>query len=314
MSLENCESSNAGSNSTESNYRSWWWPEHDVSLSGVVKSMKQPHLGQGVDPWGFVIYRCTYGSDAAWKRMIDLIKSNLKGKATDLSLNQHPEEGWDDLDVQDLLPRHELTLIEDRDKLDGATSHEVRDHFTKWVQDELIHKVPDAPEEIHRALTNCPPDSLCPEACLGPRYNFCLFVDDICLESLHEMSTPVMKILWKEPARREPNDRQYDVNPDWEDGETDDWEEDVGWMYIRVDEYFKFYDLFEDDSWWYDFYSRPPYMLYSGLCFPGDIPGSWRPKSDEHSLRFKLRLRDTGEHEICLSNTRMTCCDTNESD
>lgn len=177
MSLKTGESYNTDSNSTESGYRSWWWSDHDVSLSGVVKSIKEPHLGQGVDPWGFVVYRCTYGSDDAWKRMIDLIKSNLKGKATDLSLNQHPGEGWDDLDVQNLLPRHELTLIEDRDKLDGATSHEVRDHFTQWVKDELVQKrMPNAPEKIHHALTNCSPDSPGPEACLGTRCNFCLLL------------------------------------------------------------------------------------------------------------------------------------------
>lgn len=61
--------------------------------------------------------------------MTDLILNNLKGKATWLSLNEHVGEGWDDLEVQDLLPRHELTVIEDRDRFNGATSHKVRDHF-----------------------------------------------------------------------------------------------------------------------------------------------------------------------------------------
>lgn len=88
-------------------------------------------------------------------------------------------------------------------------------------------------------------DGFSPDITLGPRYNFCLFVDDICLESLDEMS-PVMKILWKQWGGREPTDRQYEIHPDWEDGEKDKWEEDFGWMYIPVDKYFKYYDLFED--------------------------------------------------------------------
>jgi hypothetical protein len=190
--------SSAIDSSVKNDNNTWWFPKHDVSLSSIVESMKNPEI-RGSDPWGFVTYLCTYGNDEAWERMVKLIKDSLQGQAKQKTIVNHGGKDWDDLEVQHLLWRHELTLIEDRDKLDGATSHEVRDHFIHWVKDELIQKrLSSASDEVHRALANSRPGRMGPDRVLGPRYNFCLFVDDICLEYLDKMASPVVKILWKQ--------------------------------------------------------------------------------------------------------------------
>lgn len=70
----------------------------------------------------------------------------------------------------------------------------------------------------------------------GARYNFALFVDDICLESLDHMHSPVVKIMSKQWPTLTPEERNYEVYPGWEDGTTEIGEEDVGWMYMHVGE------------------------------------------------------------------------------
>jgi hypothetical protein len=77
-------------------------------------------------PWGFVVVRATYGlsSDALWARMIE----NFRVHVVDaLVLNDHI----------DLLPRYELTLIEDEAILNGADSYAVRRVFCAWVAEDL---------------------------------------------------------------------------------------------------------------------------------------------------------------------------------
>lgn len=46
-----------------------------------------------------------------------------------------------------LLPRHQLVIMDDQNKFDGATSHEIRNHFNSWVADEFT-RVLVKPEEF----------------------------------------------------------------------------------------------------------------------------------------------------------------------
>lgn len=176
--------------------------------------------------------------------------------------------------VLDLLPCHNLVLMDDKARFAGATSHDIRDHFSSWVADELTHQLVDPGVLDHQAILRKNPQE--PGSHLaehGTRYNYCLFVDDICLESVEHMRYPVVKILERQFGHLALEKRGFTVHPEWEDGETDDPDEDVGWMYMHVDSYVELYSTFHDSIFWPDYYARPPDMIdpYENM-----LPGSWR--------------------------------------
>ncbi|KAJ5875525.1 uncharacterized protein N7473_012872 [Penicillium subrubescens] len=131
-------------------------------------------------------------------------------------------------EAADMLPYHQLIIKNDPKKFDGATSHEVRDHFNIWVAEQLP-LVSSSPRCLQQELREDKPyHQPGPEYGFGARYNFALFVDDICLESLDHMHRPVVKIMSKQWPTLTPEERNYEVNPGWEDGTTEMGEEDVG--------------------------------------------------------------------------------------
>ncbi|KAL2852940.1 hypothetical protein BJY01DRAFT_207522 [Aspergillus pseudoustus] len=238
------------------------------SYSNLDESLKCWGLKEDT-AWGFVVYRTSYQANSQWQRMIQHINEEIHES---LSLNQR----------LDLLKHHRLTVIDDAAKFDGATSHAVRDHFQSWVSSELTTVLKDP------SKTRCPVNlgerAVEVELSLGSRYNFCLFVDDICLESLDKMSYPVVKLLSRATGIREPEDREYQVDPYYEDGDTEFTEEDVGWMYIEVLEYCSKYNGLVDPHVWLDQYWRPPYMLFSN---DEEFPGNWRA-SDPNSVQYRI--------------------------
>ncbi|KAF4224513.1 hypothetical protein CNMCM8980_007536 [Aspergillus fumigatiaffinis] len=207
-------------------------------------------------PWGFNIYRCSYSNDKAWQRMLHLIDKSVRG-------NLECE------DAMDLYPRHKPVIVEDKEKFNGATSHDVRDHFIAWVAEELPRVV--AQPEKFFAQEEFSSTGLRREWTLGARYNFCVFVDDICLESLDKMSSPVVKLLWGQWGPLEPHERNYTVHPEYEDGETDEYHEDVGWTYMSVDEYMGYYRDLNECYFWDDLYVRPPHMANDYPCAAGSL-------------------------------------------
>ncbi|KAJ5987118.1 hypothetical protein N7451_011483 [Penicillium sp. IBT 35674x] len=165
----------------------------------------------------------------------------------------------------ELLESHDLVIHDKLEQLSGATSHEVRDRFNDWVAGQLpkvvkTHEVLQRLMEEHERI----PD-FGPEYSLGARFNFALFVDDVCLESLVHMDQPVVKILYKQWGNLTLEERKYeiDIDPDWHDGVTEEEEEDVGWMYMSVVDYVDMYDKFEwaHTGVWHDTYLRPPQMM-----------------------------------------------------
>ncbi|OQD84860.1 hypothetical protein PENANT_c011G08235 [Penicillium antarcticum] len=202
-------------------------------------------------PWGFAIYRCSYKDDSAWNRLLQHLEERIK---TDLEYNKR----------MDLLPHHQFVINDDVNKFNGATSHDIRDHFNTWVKDQLPQVVasPDVLEHLQSSNRG-----LAPEYYLGARWNFCLFVDDFCLDALEHIDSingPVVKILSKQWGNLSPEERKYQIHPDWHDGETDDELEMVGWMYIPTCECVWWYDLLEDQTaHWDGFYLRPP-QLFDG--------------------------------------------------
>ncbi|KAK6214590.1 hypothetical protein LQW54_004312 [Pestalotiopsis sp. IQ-011] len=111
------------------------------------------------------------------------------------------------------------------------------------------------------------------------RYEFCLFVDNICLESLVHRSYhgPVVKVLNKDWGNLTLEERKYKIHPDFHDGETDDESEEVGWMYLPINRYLDWYDLLrEHQEHWWRFYARPPYIDWRESR--DDVIGWWRNK------------------------------------
>ncbi|KAL4941390.1 hypothetical protein BDV06DRAFT_223146 [Aspergillus oleicola] len=140
----------------------------------------------------------------------------------------------------DLLPSHQLCIIEDPINFDGATPHQVQEHFaTIWVQNELTRVLEDPGKRTCRVHGPGGIEHDPAECLMGTRYNFCLFVDQICLESLDETpSRPVVKFFakdWEKIAPEDYHSHVYNLRADhgYEDGMTNDPGEDVGWMYIE---------------------------------------------------------------------------------
>ncbi|KAL4808172.1 hypothetical protein BDV18DRAFT_158284 [Aspergillus unguis] len=216
---------------------------------------------KGNTHWGFVVYRCTYkDNNPQWQRMLN-------------ALNIGITEGLEIYERPDLLSSHRLTVMDDAAKYDGATAHDVRDYFHAWVTGELPTVLKD-PIIWDDAVLGTNEEGAV-QMQLGARYNFCLLVDDVCLESLDRMERPVVKLLCRFQGYREPGDRGYGVHPEFEDGEMEFDEEDVGWMYMSVGEYCSHYKDLVDANNWYLTYVRPP-----GMMFMNDyvLPGTGEPE------------------------------------
>lgn len=98
-----------------------------------------------------------------------------------------------------------------------------------------------SPETLEKSKGSSPG----PEYEFGARFNFALFVDDICIESLEHMKFPMVKLLDKQWGHLSPEERNYEIHPDWHDGTTNMDEEDIGWIYMSTCNYVDFYDKCE---------------------------------------------------------------------
>ncbi|KAI8949279.1 putative muramidase [Xylaria longipes] len=220
----------------------------------IKAQMTRPELRNNV--WGFVVYRCTGRNETAWQRMIahmnDTVAKELKGE-----------------NREDLLPYHKLHIIDD----DGATTHAVRDHFLQWVPKDLQSRLSESSKASVEDLeltgaTSC------------PRYECCVLIDDLCLESLDypNMNSPVVKLVWRRWGPLDQDERQAPIYPGFHDGQTEYYEEDVGWMYMPVRYYLDRYDAL--GYWdWDDVYVRPPYI--EGDETEDEIPGHWRSNIEQ---------------------------------
>lgn len=236
-------------------------------LQGIDEALTLEHLNPYA-PWGLAVYRTTYDDDAAWVRMRDAL-SRVAANALEL----HGR-------ADSLMPRLSHAFIEDRAALSGAGVRDVRRRFAAWAAGELRRNwrrggeaPPPAEEEARRAGVGGP------GYFAGTRYNYCLLVDEVCLESLDRMASPVVKLVRKDFADDEGRDgggrTSLAAPPGWEDGVTDSEEEDVGWMYLPVADYVDCCNQLHDPEFWYDgYYVRPP-LTFLNRDF-ASAPGFWR--------------------------------------
>lgn len=213
--------------------------------------------------WGFVIVRAIYGpsSDALWAQWLELFRTNV---SETLRLE----------DQLELLPRHEITIIEDEATLAGADSYTARRAFRAWVAADLPQRLRDECLEEFGGLTQVrakllsndeynAPNKIHPTSTVPPRWQYCIFVDQDCLRSVEkgpedpDMQDPALKILttyWEPEEEGEPTE---EFTRDWDGGETDDGGEEVGWMYMDMTDYVAVYDRLNDTFAWHEYYERP---------------------------------------------------------
>lgn len=199
--------------------------------------------------WGYVIYRTTYDSGKEWAEFLRRLKWNL-------------EDTFDGFNGRDILDLFTLTVIEDRQHLEAASSETVREHFLKWR--ETAPQLEQAPEGSVTGTVIMPG--------LSPRYRFAIQVDDASLRSVvHDAPAPPGYNLAKQGWVRL-IDASWDA---WADEEFDDLlepiegitEHDVGWMKIPYHCTDESYVRARDRNYWVTNYQRPPKVI----GFPYDI-------------------------------------------
>jgi hypothetical protein len=117
------------------------------------------------------------------------------------------------------------------------------------------------------------------------RYNYCLLVDEVCLEPLDMGVSPVVKLVWKDLQTRGKAEAKVAVmvalaptqwvasSEGWEDGVTDCDEEDVSWMFVPVADYVDCCNQLHEPrvlARWV-LCSRGAYLLEQGLRFSSRV-------------------------------------------
>lgn len=198
----------------------------------------------GHSKWGFVIYRCTYDKDDDWNEVIKRLQDSARKTL----------EFYNGLD---LIPSMLLTIIEDKETLDDASTSTVRSHFLNWIQ--------TAPQ-LEQGTTN-PGQSA--------RYQYCIQIDpenlECILDDTMEDFVNIISADWL-PEREQvarlaaeyPN-RKWNLNPFVEvmdkaiEGCT---ERDVGWVHVHGNTAMvEMYESLYGDNSWEIVYQRPPKIV-----------------------------------------------------
>ncbi|KAM7189247.1 hypothetical protein V8F20_010251 [Naviculisporaceae sp. PSN 640] len=171
------------------------------------RPLKKIDLSLNRDPrekWGFVVYRLAYHDEAKWQAMLAKIRDAVEGSLAQMGRT-------------DLLPRHELVIMDNQHEFEPMTVEQVHGHFMEWAR----RQVEGVPGRDSRAA----------------RYYVCLLVDSACLVSLQHPwgRPPLVKLLLGRQEFRHP-----DHKPKKLAGVTDG----VNWSFIRVPRYVEFYEWF----------------------------------------------------------------------
>lgn len=123
--------------------------------SNKADELERLLMSDGFQTWGFVIYRCTYKSDADWAKFMTLLREktlrNLKG-----------------YNGLDLLNQFSPTVFDDP-SFEGATAATLRAHFNQWAVTASEY------EKSQQIKGPCVRSS---------RYRFFVMVDQEALESV----------------------------------------------------------------------------------------------------------------------------------
>lgn len=135
--------------------------------------------------WGFRVYRTTYyrpNSDEDFRKAIDILReylrasfssnhdSSLGDEQRDAAKNDLPEDlvAVDDGPNQQLWQRLRLEVVEDRERLEGASTAQVHDLINEWMDSKGVKTM------------DC------------PRYRFYIIVDEEVMQSLLNHPSPAV--------------------------------------------------------------------------------------------------------------------------
>ena len=192
--------------------------------------------------WGYVIYRCSYGSQSDWDMVINLLRDQLR-------------EGLTLINDLKRLEDCKFTIIDNKTELDGAPTAFVREKFKQWCI--------DAPQR-EQGQGKSPGRSL--------RYHYCIYLDDECIDSIKHNSMLT--------GRAERDNRGFVklIDKGWEDytddldvaaGEVENYPpiegcvlEDIGWMRVDWRQVLTHMAMYlRDTSSWGREYRRPPWVV-----------------------------------------------------
>ncbi|KAI1350843.1 hypothetical protein F5Y01DRAFT_137019 [Xylaria sp. FL0043] len=184
----------------------------------------------GFEAWGFLVYRCTYGDDAAWDRYMQALKdevhNNLVWCGREWLMEQYAQ--W--------------TVIEDKETLDGAPKKEVRERFVQWRDEHSVSYELPVAAQIARAAFPTPRDA----STRLPRFTYCLYVDQKCLDTLkayldakaNGTRASVVAVVIDGDYSPDRHTNPYRLYPNFE-GCTDKY---MGWMYTEASFLASLYD------------------------------------------------------------------------
>lgn len=207
-------------------------------IENILKKLKHK-------TWGFVIYRSTCTSDDDFASFVSSIQAY-----TSENLISHAA------DTRALAQTLSWTIVEDRDRLDGARAADVRQIFNEWCESsEAAAEQPEATHSVARSQ--------------NARYRFCVHIDETSLESFKNSDTPWVKVIlrnWPYWPEDDDNDEDEDEDDDVMDGGSEDLEGepeiDVGSCRVRASFLLPatFSQLCGANAW-YVFYQRPPIVV-----------------------------------------------------
>lgn len=122
--------------------------------------------------WGFVVYRCAYGSDDDWAMVIR-------------RLNEAIRSAMDTYNGHDMLESWRVTVFDDKERLDNANTQVVREHFREWSATAV--KEEQGSREAIEARSGEPQPWF---RTLALRYRFCIQVDEASLQSIVSEGEP----------------------------------------------------------------------------------------------------------------------------
>jgi hypothetical protein len=192
-----------------------------------------------IEKWGWLIYRCTYTSDAAWSRFRACVEAQSRAQ---IAASGAPE----------IADRLEWTRVEDAATLDGISTVALREQFRAWTAEDVARQ----------RLGTYDPTTIA-------RYSYFIKVDEEVMQNLggflaadsHWAKGDFVKFVdanW-EPATV----REEDEEPDGFEEIEGCTEEDVGWMRVSPIMIFTaFYETLNGDNMaWEVFYNRPLHIV-----------------------------------------------------
>ncbi|KAF4911062.1 hypothetical protein CGCVW01_v011498 [Colletotrichum viniferum] len=126
-----------------------------------------------------------------------------------------------------------ISVIEDRESLDGASIQEVLTRFQSWAS-----ALSDESDESQDIPANDSRDYA--------RFNLCLYVDAECLSSL-ETPIPFVKVVNAETplpdSEEKYSDSEEDLTDNDDEPEASEHDPEDDWMYLECESLCRYYDI-----------------------------------------------------------------------